>query len=381
LLYSYISVSNAVVPATSDRLLQELETRFAKDGELFRMASGRLFVADPWHAKQILANADGNYVEHSDFFHTSLGVLEPREAQQRIGREARDLLAGFVRANTGRVDELVRSHLAPSSDLPDAANHLLHEYFRPALVAAPASPRLQTTLDDVVEHAVLAGARERRRRWQRALLRHRAHGLLAAEIVARRRRPEPARDLLGVVALATSPEHPAEQAAEVFLSLLFATAGSVGFLLAWSLYLMGCHPPQPGVALPAAVREAARLWPVAWLFGRVAARRHHLGSSLVEQGDTVSVCTYLVHRHPGHWEQPNAFAPQRWAEHHPTAFLPFGWGPHACTGAALSLGLVEELLRAITQRYHVSVAVGDSRPQAGPALAPPRFVLNLNERR
>jgi cytochrome P450 len=370
-----------VVRSTGDRLLELLETRFAEDGDVFTVADGGLFIADPGHAKQILANADGNYVEHSDFFHTSWGVLEPREVQQRIGREARDMLAGFVQANAGRLDELVSSHLSPRSDLPDAANHLLYDYFRPALLATGTAPRLQSALDDVVKHAVLAGARERRRRWQRALLRHRAHGLLAAEIDARRGRSGPARDLLDVVALATSGTPRPEQAGEVFLSLLFATAGSVGFLLAWSLCLMGAHAPDSGAALSAVVREAARLWPVAWLFGRVAARRHRIGQATVEQGETVSVCTYLVHRHPGHWNQPNAFQPQRWEQRSPTAFLPFGWGPHACTGAALSLGLVEELLRVITERYHVSVAVNDSRPQAGPALAPPRFELTLSERR
>jgi cytochrome P450 len=308
-------------------------------------------------------------------------MLGPREVQQRIGREAKELLAGFVQANAARLDGLARTHLSPSSDLPDAANHLLYDYFRPALVVAQTSPRLQPALDDVVRHAVLAGARERRSRWQRALLRRRAHGLLAAEITARRRQSEPARDLLGVVAMATARTHPAQQAAEVFLSLLFATAGSVGFLLAWSLCLMGAHAPDPRIPLSAIVREAARLWPVAWLFGRVAARRHRIGPATVEPGETVSVCTYLVHRHPGHWNQPNAFQPQRWERHSPGAFLPFGWGPHACTGAALSLGLVEELLRVITERYHVSVAIGDPRPHTGPALAPPRFVLNLSERR
>ncbi|WP_203907132.1 cytochrome P450 [Rhizocola hellebori] len=368
------------MPPLDDRLLELLETRFAEDGDLFTVASGGLYVADPWHAKQILANAEGHYVEHSDFFHTSAGVLGPREIQQRIGREARELLAGFIQSSAGRLDGLVESHLWPSSRLPDAANHLLADYFRPALLATHTSSRLPAALTDVVKHAVLAGARERRRRWQRALLRRRAHGLLAAEIVARRRESGPAADLLGVVALATAPTHPPEQAGEVFLSLLFATTGSVGFLLAWSLFLLGQHEPPGQIPLSATVREALRLWPVAWLFGRVAARRHRIGPAVVEPGETVSVCTYLVHRHPAHWPEPNTFQPQRWGGANPAAFLPFGWGPHACTGAALSLGLVEELLRVITDRYHLSVAVDDPRPHTGPALAPPEFVLSLSTR-
>jgi cytochrome P450 len=373
-------VSNAWVPPSDDRLLELLETRFAEEGDLFTVADGSLYVADPWHAKQILANAEGHYVEHSDFFHTSAGVLGPREIQQRIGREARELLAGFIQASADRLGALVESHLWPTSHLPDAANHLLYDYFQPALLATHTSSRLPAALREVVQHAVLAGARESRRRWQRALLRHRTHRLLADEIVARRQRPGPAADLLGVVALATAQTHPPEQAGEVFLSLLFATAGSTGFLLAWSLYLLAEHEPSAQVPLSATVREALRLWPVAWLFGRVAARRHRIGPATVEPGETVSVCTYLVHRHPGHWSEPNAFQPQRWAQESPTAFLPFGWGPHACTGAALSLGLVEEVLRVITDRYRLSVTVGDPRPHTGPALAPPGFVLSLSTR-
>ncbi len=224
-------------------LLDLLQARFADEGDLFSIEGRGLYVADPEHAKRILANTDGDYVEHSDFFHTSAGVLGPRDVQQTIGRQAKELLARFVEANDDRLHGLVNARLRPAGRLPDAANHLLYEYFQPALFTAQTPPKLQAALGEVVRHAVLAGARERRSRWQRGRLRERTHRLLGEEIVARRHGPRPAADLLGVVALATAHTHPAEQAGEVFLSLLFATVGSVGFLFGWSLFLWGTNTP------------------------------------------------------------------------------------------------------------------------------------------
>ncbi|WP_155368662.1 cytochrome P450 [Catellatospora vulcania] len=360
-------------------LLTELHRRI---GDTFIVSGVGLHIADPVLAKAVLANVGADFTEHSDFFATATGFLGPRELQQQIAREARDLLAAYLTTHAADLPRLAGVHLAPEAVMPDAANRLLHEHLGPVLLGPGTDPSVRAVVADVVTHAVLAGARARRGRLRRALLRHRAYAALAAETARRRRRPaRVATDLLDVVALALPEDYDPIQAVEVFLSLLFATVGSTGFLLSWALYLVGHHPDQADAPPSALVRETLRLWPVAWLFGRPAARAHDLGPARVEAGQTVHVCAYLVQRHPGHWSDPDDFRPDRWRGGVPGAFLPFGWGTHACTGAAVATGLVADVLAQLLAAYAVTVCDDGRQPQVGPALAPPPHRIRLVPRR
>ncbi|WP_254896725.1 cytochrome P450 [Amycolatopsis sp. Hca4] len=234
-------------------------------------------------------------------------------------------------------------------------------------------------MDQVVERAVLAGARERHSRLARHRFRGRVARVLCAELAARRARPavEPA-DLLDVVAHAATGRTRDADLAEVFLSCLFAVAGSVGFLLGWSLYLAGTAGTGP--VHPAwVVREALRLWPVAWQFGRTPSREHRLAGVTAKPADEVVVCSYLVHREPAYWSEPDEFRPERWASGAgQEAFIPFGWGPHACTGAGVATQVTETLVGLITAAHRLEVAAPSPRPQVSAALAPPRFHLRLD---
>ncbi len=368
-------------PPVGPRLLTQLAELHRRHGDVFTMPGVGLHVAGPALAKTVLANLGADYAEHSDFFATATGFLTPRDLQQRIARQARDLLTAYTAAHAADLPRLV-VNLAPEAVMPDAGNRLLHEHLGPVLLAAGTDPSVRAVVADVVTHAVLAGARARRGRLRRALLRHRAYAALAAETA--RRRQDPARvptDLLDVVALAMPEGYDPVQAADVFLSLLFATVGSTGFLLSWALYLVGRRPDQADAPPSALVRETLRLWPVAWMFGRPAARAHHLGPARVEAGQTVHVCTYLVHRHPGHWPAPEEFRPDRWLGGVHGAYLPFGWGAHACTGATVATGLVADILSPLLAAYDVTVCDDALQPQVGPALAPPPHRLRLTPRR
>jgi cytochrome P450 len=125
------------------------------------------------------------------------------------------------------------------------------------------------------------------------------------------------------------------------------------------------------------VREALRLWPVAWMLGRRPAQAHEVAGVTVTPRNLVIVCPYLVHRHPRYWNDPRSFRPERWAafqDHQ--AFMPFGSGPHTCAAAALSIQLVADVLRLL-EGYRLTLIASDDRPCVGPALAPPRFNLGL----
>jgi hypothetical protein len=367
---------------------------------------GEILVSDPALAKEILANDKGLFQEHSDFFRIRTGLFAPRSAQVEVGRAARVLLRRYSQDHADELPALV-ARLAPGSVWPDAGNLLVYEHFRPALIGAAPSAVLRETVDQVVERAVLAGARDRYSLLARHRFRARVRRVLCAEIAARRARrvaesvgvvdvgcPRGVEsaglldarrtrgvefaDLLDVVARAATERTRDADLAEVFLSCLFAVAGSVGFLLGWSLYLVGTaarHPAHPAWV----VREALRLWPVAWQFGRTPSREHQLAALTAKPSDEVVVCSYLVHRDPAHWSEPDEFRPERWASgagHE--AFIPFGWGPHACTGAGVATQVAETLVGLITSAYRLGVTAPSPRPQVSAALAPPRFHLRLD---
>lgn len=358
----------------SDPLTELSELRRDR-GSVFTKSRGEIYVSDPALAKEILSNSEGLFREHSDFFRIRTGILAPRSAQVEIGRAARVLLRRYAVDHADELPALV-AKLAPRSEWPDAGNRLVYEHFRPALIGDAPSAALRETVDQVVERAVLAGARDRWSWLARHRFRARVTRVLCAELAARRARPRTeAADLLDVVAHAAAGDTPGADLAEVFLSCLFAVAGSIGFLLGWSIYLVGTtEPAHPSWV----VREALRLWPVAWQFGRTPSREHQLAAVTAKPTDEVVVCSYLVHRDPAHWSEPDEFRPSRWATGAgQEAFIPFGWGPHACTGAGVATQVAETLVGLITSAYRLGVAAPSSRPQVSAALAPPRFHLRL----
>jgi cytochrome P450 len=359
-----------------------LDRVFPAAGDAFWLPNGQLCVAEPGAARAVLTNDDGLYEEHSDFFHTRRGVFGPREVQVQIGRAGRTLMRAHLQARADGLADLVRRELVPASEWPDAGNQLVYRHLADALVAPDSPARLRRTIDAVVERAVQAGVRERFSRLRRAVFRFQVRRELVRAVEERRARgsgrPVHPVDLLDVVAAAPGP--PAELA-EVFLSFLFAIAGSVGFVFGWSVYLLGTNA-RTGTEPAWVAQEALRLWPVAWMLGRRPSRPHQILDIEVTPRDEVVVCPYLVHRHPRHWPDPRRFRPERWAESPDLqAFIPFGWGPHRCVAGSLSLQLVEELLKILVDGHELTVVPKDHRPFVGPALAPPRFRLSLEPQR
>lgn len=352
--------------------LELIDDLRARHGTFFRRSPGVLYVGEPDAAKAVLANTGSRYREHSDFFHTSKGILEPRNAQLEIGRAARNLLRDHWSRHRADAARLI----GPVSDWPDTGNLVLYQCFREVLAPRAELARL---VDRVVRHAVMAGARERRSLLARSVLRTRVRRALVAELAARRTQGvTEQKDLLDVLA-ASAPDAPLAQLSEVFLSCLFAITGSMGFLLGSSLYLRGTTPHTTADPV-AVVREALRLWPVAWNFGRRPAHSHQLGDIPVTTTDEVVVCGYLVHRDERHWPDPTAFRPERWTDGIPSggtsAFIPFGWGQHSCVAAALAIQVVADILRQLPDRWQVEAH--HHRPHVAAALAPPNFTLRTH---
>jgi cytochrome P450 len=85
------------------------------------------------------------------------------------------------------------------------------------------------------------------------------------------------------------------------------------------------------------VEEAMRLYPPAPRFDRQAVASDRLGDFEVKPGELVSIWPWLIHRHQGLWENPDAFDPDRFspdrrAGRHRFQYIPFGGGPRLCVG-------------------------------------------------
>jgi cytochrome P450 len=109
------------------------------------------------------------------------------------------------------------------------------------------------------------------------------------------------------------------------------------------------------------VLESLRLYPPAGFLTRISARSTTLGDHQIEAGSLIVVSPWIIHRHRLLWKDADRFVPDRFSKekerHIPAgAFVPFGWGPRACTGRALALTEVPFLIAEITRRFRIEVA-------------------------
>jgi hypothetical protein len=353
-------------------------------GGMVQTGAKEFCLGDPMAARSVLLNQGKLYEEDSDFFTTRIGLFGPRDAQLNIRRESRALLRNFLDGHGQEaLASLVKMNVPRVSEWPDTGNRLVYRYLRPLLLAPDSPPKLLKLLDDIVERALLKTSSLRRTVWARRILQFRVTLLLSGAIEARQAlgRAQPL-DLLDVVASASGQGQRSAELTEVFLSFVMSIAGSLGFVLGWSIYLLGTHPVRE-VPPEWVVQEALRLWPVAWRLPRRPARDHQLSGVNVGAAHKIVACPYLVHRNPEYWSDPAEFRPERWATPESwrnPAFMPFGYGPHRCIAADLSTQLISKMLEAIMRENVLSVASAGSRPMPAAAQAPPPYCLTLRPR-
>jgi cytochrome P450 len=122
------------------------------------------------------------------------------------------------------------------------------------------------------------------------------------------------------------------------------------------------------------LKEAMRLYPPAWGFGRRTAIGDEVDGFAIPPGVDTLVSPWVTHRHPAFWESPEAFRPDRFtpeaeAARHRHAYFPFGAGPRACIGQYFSM-LEATILLAVIVREHQLQSLSDRVPLA------PRITLH-----
>jgi cytochrome P450 len=89
-------------------------------------------------------------------------------------------------------------------------------------------------------------------------------------------------------------------------------------------------------------KETMRIYPIAPYAARRALRDTQLGQWQVPAGTFVTALVAAVMQDPRLWTEPSRFDPERFSDarsedkRHKAAFLPFGTGPHTCTGMHLA---------------------------------------------
>ena len=100
--------------------------------------------------------------------------------------------------------------------------------------------------------------------------------------------------------------------------------------------------------------EAVRLWPPFFGGLRVANEDFDLGDYHVPKGYGVFCATFMAHRDPGVFPDPEEFKPERWGtvnKGHRDRVFGFGAGPHRCPGENLMFNVMKHLLTMIVKTF------------------------------
>jgi enediyne biosynthesis protein E7 len=194
------------------------------------------------------------------------------------------------------------------------------------------------------------------------------------------------------------------------MTLIVAGHETTATGLNWTWYLLSQHPEAEARlhaeldALPeqhplelaasgelpvarAIVDEALRLYPPVWVFTRRALKADTLGGFPLPAGTNVILPTYVIHRHPRYWHEPDAFRPERFepggeGQGASFAYIPFGAGPRRCLGDGFAIYEMLANLSRFARRFRLRMVPGqDVRLEPRVNLRPAQPMFMTLERR
>jgi cytochrome P450 len=206
-------------------------------------------------------------------------------------------------------------------------------------------------------------------------------------LIAERRSSPGGEDLVSMLVDTVDEESGArltdKQVRDETISFFIAGHATIASALTWIWYLLSTHPESwrrlraevdqvlggrppavadlPGLAYTTmVVQEAMRLYPPIYLVLRRALADDVVGGYRVPAGANIALCPYVTHRHPGFWDNPEGFEPERFApeasrRRHRMAFFPFSGGPRRCIGEGFALLQLPLVVAMVAQRYRLSL--------------------------
>ena len=207
----------------------------------------------------------------------------------------------------------------------------------------------------------------------------------------RRSATGPRRDLLGLIMDARDDESGGAGLDDVelrdqILTIFVAGHETTSNALVWTLYFLSLHPHwrravhaevrdvlgdrTPEMAdvaklplLDRVLKESMRIKPPITRVGRRIASDVEIGGYPMAAGHFLVMAPYVTHRHPGFWENPEGFDPDRFlpereAERPRYAYFPFLGGPRQCIGNVFATVEAVLILAMIVQRYELDLVPG-----------------------
>ena len=170
------------------------------------------------------------------------------------------------------------------------------------------------------------------------------------------------------------------------ITIMLAGHETNALALSWSFYLLARHPRVEAKLLEElrevlgdraptvedlprlrytqmVLKESMRLYPPAWSISREAIEECEIGGYRVPAGTQLFIVQWVLHRDPRHFEDPEAFVPERWADGYGQripkyAYLPFGAGPRLCIGSSFAVMEATLLLATVAKTFRLELASG-----------------------
>jgi cytochrome P450 len=153
------------------------------------------------------------------------------------------------------------------------------------------------------------------------------------------------------------------------MTLLFAGHDTTTATVSFLLYELAGHPEIDGrlAAEPAlldhVLDETLRLYPPAWIGPRRAVRDVEIAGTRIGAGLPVNYCSWVSHRLPDVWEEPDAFRPERFSPEARArlpkgAYVPFGGGSRICIGMRFGQLETKVIAAALLERFRVERVAG-----------------------